>query len=97
MSDQLPESITASLDRKRAWHRAQASLPLKEKVRILLELQRQDLPLLARRRPLRRWERPWNIEPRRWRRRDTTAHASPDDDAVHPKSVRGVLHGASGL
>jgi hypothetical protein len=50
-------------DRKRAWHDAQACLPLKEKVRILLELQRQDHPLIARQRPLRSWERPWAISP----------------------------------
>ena len=48
---------------KRAWHRAQAALPIREKVRILLELQRQDLPLLQRQRALRSWERPWPIEP----------------------------------
>ena len=41
----------------------QAALPLKEKVRILLELQKQELPLLARQRPLRPWEKPWPIEP----------------------------------
>jgi hypothetical protein len=48
---------------KALWHRWQAGLPLKEKVRILLELQRQDLPLLKRRRPLKPWEKPWEIEP----------------------------------
>jgi hypothetical protein len=48
---------------KAAWHQAQARLPLQEKVRILLELQRQDLPLIVRRRPLRPWERPWTITP----------------------------------
>ena len=48
---------------KAAWHRAQAALPLREKVRILLELQRQDLPLIGRHRPLRSWERPWPIDP----------------------------------
>jgi len=32
-------------------------------VRILLELQRQELPLLARQRPLQRWERPWDVTP----------------------------------
>ena len=48
---------------KAAWHRAQATLPLREKVRILLELQKQDLPLIAKQRPLRSWERPWPIEP----------------------------------
>jgi hypothetical protein len=51
------------LAKKAAWHRAQAALPLREKFRILLALQRQDLPFIARRRPLRAWERPWNIEP----------------------------------
>ncbi len=48
---------------KREWHRVQARLPLRDKIRILLDLQRQDLPLIARRRPLRRWEHPWPIEP----------------------------------
>ena len=52
-----------SLANKAAWHREQASLPLPRKVAILLALQRQDLPLIARRRPLRPWERPWEIEP----------------------------------
>jgi hypothetical protein len=48
---------------KAAWHRAQAALPIREKVRILLELQRQDLVVIRQRRPLRSWERPWPIEP----------------------------------
>jgi hypothetical protein len=51
------------IDSKEVWHRVQASLPIREKVRILLELQRQDLPLLAKHRPLRAWERPWPVEP----------------------------------
>ena len=50
-------------DAKAEWHRAQARLPVREKVRILLELQRQDLPLIARRRRLRPWERPWPVTP----------------------------------
>lgn len=49
--------------KKREWHRAQAQLPIKEKVRILLRLQKEDLPLLARRRPLKWYEKPWDIEP----------------------------------
>jgi hypothetical protein len=32
-------------------------------VRILLQLQQQDLPLIEKQRPLRAWERPWPIEP----------------------------------
>ena len=63
MPDHAETEINALLERKRAWHKAQAEAPLREKVRILLELQRQDLPLIARRRPLRPWERPWNVTP----------------------------------
>jgi len=62
-SDRGSDSIERRLRRKAAWHRAQAARPLREKVEILLELQRQDLPLLMRQRPLRSWERPWNVEP----------------------------------
>jgi hypothetical protein len=39
------------------------ALPPREKVRQLLELQRLQLPLLRRQRPLRPWERPWDVEP----------------------------------
>lgn len=59
----LPDSIKRLFEAKVSWHRRQARLPLPEKVRILLELQRQDLPLIERRRPLRPWERPWPIVP----------------------------------
>lgn len=62
MSDsnaKAPPGVTA----KRDWHVAQARLPLREKVRILLDLQRQELPLIQRLRPLRTWERPWDITP----------------------------------
>jgi len=63
-----PEDLSADSSKrlfaaKLAWHRRQARLPLQEKVRILLELQRQDLPLIQRRRALRPWERPWPITP----------------------------------
>jgi len=63
MSDRLPGEAKDLLEQKRLWHREQSKVPLQEKVRILLELQRQDLPLIARRRPLRPWERPWNVTP----------------------------------
>jgi hypothetical protein len=48
---------------KAALHRRHASLPLPEKVRLVIELQRIVLPLIARQRPLRSWERVWEIEP----------------------------------
>jgi hypothetical protein len=61
--DAQSASARRLLDAKLSWHRAQARLPVREKVRILLELQRQELPLVARHRLLRSWERPWPIEP----------------------------------
>ena len=39
------------------------ALPLREKIRQVMELQRFQYPLLARQRPLEAWERPWDIEP----------------------------------
>lgn len=50
-------------DGKAELHRKHANLPLREKVRLVMELQRIVLPLIARQRPLRPWERPWKIEP----------------------------------
>ena len=59
-----PGDHTAALFREKAeWHRRQTRLPLREKVRILLELQRQDYPLLRRHRRMKWWEEPWSIEP----------------------------------
>ena len=63
MPDRLPGEVKDLLERKRRWHREQSKAPLREKVRILLQLQRQDLPLIARRRALRPWERPWDVTP----------------------------------
>jgi hypothetical protein len=61
--NQNQAAVARIFEAKRLWHRQLASLPIKEKVRILLELQRQDYPLLARHRSLRWWERPWNVQP----------------------------------
>ena len=58
-----PTASTELSASKAAWHRAQAALPIREKVRILLELQKQDLPLIRKQRPLRSWEKPWPIQP----------------------------------
>jgi hypothetical protein len=44
-------------------HRIAAQRPLKEKIATLLAMQRQLLPVIAARRPLREWERPWEIDP----------------------------------
>lgn len=48
---------------KAEMHALHANLSLPEKVRLVVELQRMVLPLIARQRPLHPWERPWDIEP----------------------------------
>ena len=67
MADEPISPIQAEAERifaaKKAWHQKQAQLPIKEKVRIMLKMQRDDYPILLRRGVLRSWEKPWNIEP----------------------------------
>jgi hypothetical protein len=58
-SDELLETLYRS---KREFHAIRRRLPLRAKVREVIELQRFALPLLARR-PLQPWERPWETEP----------------------------------
>jgi hypothetical protein len=43
--------------------RQRESADLREKVRMVLELQRICLPLIARQRRLAEWERPWGVTP----------------------------------
>ena len=59
-TDQLLEQLWNG---KAALHCRHASLPLSEKVRLVIELQRIVLPLIARQRPLRPWEKVWEIDP----------------------------------
>jgi len=67
MSDEPKSAIEIEAERlfaaKKVWHCKQAQLPIKEKVRILLQMQRDDYPILLKRGVLRSWEKPWNIEP----------------------------------
>lgn len=63
MSSDASHAADRVREQKRRWHADQAKRPLREKVRILLELQKQELRLLERQRPLKPWERPWHIEP----------------------------------
>ena len=58
------EQLLATLHRAKAdLHREHRELRLRDKVRLVVELQKICLPLIARQRPLRPWERPWVIEP----------------------------------
>ena len=58
------EQLLAALRRAKSdLHREHRELPLREKVRLVVELQKICLPMIARQRPLRPWERLWVIEP----------------------------------
>ena len=58
------ELLNRLFEGKRALHEAQRMLPLPEKLRQLLELQRISYEILrARGVELRPWEKPWNVEP----------------------------------
>jgi len=54
-----PELLAALRRGKAALRRERRALSLPEKVRAVIELQRTCLPLLARQRALRPWERVW--------------------------------------
>lgn len=55
--------LDAQRDAKAEWRREMARRPFQEKVRMVLALQRRLFPILSRRRPVRPWERPWELEP----------------------------------
>jgi len=58
-----PELLDALRHGKATLRRQREQADLREKVRIVLELQRLYLPLLRRHRRLAEWERPWAITP----------------------------------
>jgi len=53
------ELLAALRKGKEELHAAHRALPLAEKVRMVIELQAFTLPLIARRRPLKYYERVW--------------------------------------
>jgi hypothetical protein len=62
-ADRARELRERAFAEKDAWHRAEAAKSPVEKVAILLQLQREVLPILRARRPLAPHERPWPIRP----------------------------------
>lgn len=58
-----PEFLETQARAKARWRREMAARPLREKIELLLEMQRRLHPILQRRRALQWWERPWEIEP----------------------------------
>ena len=59
-SAELLESLRKS---KRNLHESQRELPLPEKVRQVLALQKIDYALRSERGELRPWEKPWDVDP----------------------------------
>lgn len=59
-STELVEKLWAG---KAALREKRRALPLPEKVRQMLDLQRIHFVMVSRRRPMRPWERPWDVEP----------------------------------
>ena len=57
-----PELIARLREGKRALHAAHQALPAPEKVRMVIELQRFMLPIIAKRRALSEIERPWPMD-----------------------------------
>ena len=58
-----PELLAQLRAGKAALRERRVSMPLRDKVRELLKLQRLYVSLVARQRPLRSWEHPWDIDP----------------------------------
>ena len=58
-----PELIAKLRQGKDALRREREALPLREKVRQVIELQRLQYPLLLRQRAVAPWEHPWDVEP----------------------------------
>jgi hypothetical protein len=54
--------IAAQREGKAQWRREMAARPFKEKVQLLLEMQRRLYPVIAARRPLQFWQRPWPVD-----------------------------------
>ncbi len=56
-----PEVFDSLRRGKKALHDAHRALSVSEKVKMVIELQASALPLIARRRPLRYYERQWPV------------------------------------
>jgi hypothetical protein len=58
-----PELMSRLRQGKAELRARRTQMSLKEKVAMVLELQRIHFPLLKRQRPVASWEHPWDIEP----------------------------------
>jgi hypothetical protein len=58
-----PELMAALHASKLKFHRERTQMSLREKISVILHLQRLCLPLIKRHRRLAAWEHPWTITP----------------------------------
>jgi hypothetical protein len=58
-----PDLMSRLRQGKADLHARRTRMSLREKVAMVLELQRIHFPLLKRHRPVASWEHPWDIEP----------------------------------
>jgi hypothetical protein len=58
-----PALLASLREGKSTLHGQRASMTLREKVALVLELQRVCLPLIKRHRRLAPWEQPWSVTP----------------------------------
>lgn len=54
-----PSLEAGQREAKATWRRSMVDLTFAEKIRIVMEMQRRLYPILAQRRTLAVWERPW--------------------------------------
>jgi hypothetical protein len=57
------ELLTRQREAKARWRHELARRPFREKVAIMLEMQKRLYPVLQNRQPMQWWQRPWNIDP----------------------------------
>ncbi len=55
--------VETQIRSKMEWRRKMGALPFREKVSIVIEMQRRLAPIIAQRRPLQWRECPWEIDP----------------------------------
>lgn len=56
------QQLEAQVQAEARWRREMAARPWREKIGLLLEMQRRLYPIIRQRRAMQWWESPWEIE-----------------------------------
>jgi hypothetical protein len=57
------ELVRRQREAKARWRHEVARRPFREKVAMMLEMQKRLYPVLQKQRPMQSWQRPWSIDP----------------------------------